>query len=198
MDILFEAEDNATPITEEETHGLKHKWITQRSELNEMEMQGIIAAEKWLASHTPQDVLNESFLRKLHTKMFGSVWSWAGTYRTTERNIGVAPYQIPVKLKGLFDDTHFWIENATYPPQEIAIRFHHKLVWIHPFPNGNGRISRLMADLLIRQIGVNPLFWGKADLVSISATRTQYIKALQKADNGDYSELLDFTSGPVS
>ena len=197
MDILFKAEDNATPITEEETHGLKQKWITQRSELNEMEMEGIVLAEKWLVSHTPKDVLGDTFLRKLHTKMFGSVWSWAGTYRSTERNIGVAPHQIPVKLKNLFDDTHFWIENKTYPLQEIAIRFHHKLVWIHPFPNGNGRISRLMADLLIRQIGGKALFWGSTDLVSISVMRTQYIKALQKADSGDYSALLAFTSGPV-
>lgn len=195
MDSLFEEEGNATPITEEETSGLRQKWITQRSELNEMEMQGIIAAEKWLVNHTPPDVLDESFLRKLHTKMFGSVWGWAGTYRLTERNIGVAPYQIPVKLKSLFDDTHFWIDNTTYPLQEIAVRFHHKLVWIHPFPNGNGRISRLMTDLLVRQIGGSPLFWGSPDLVSISATRTKYIQALQKADNGDYSDLIAFTRG---
>jgi len=197
MDILFEAEDNATPITEEETQGLKQKWITQRSELNEMEMQGILSAEKWLMNNTPTDVLDEAFLRKLHSKMFVSVWGWAGTFRSSERNIGVAPYQISVKLKSLFDDVHFWIDNATYPLHEIAVRFHHKLVWIHPFPNGNGRISRLMADLLIRQIGGKPLFWGSSDLVSISATRSRYIHGLQKADGGDYSDLIAFTCGPV-
>lgn len=196
MDILFEAEDNATPLTEEETQGLKQKWITQRSELNEMEMQGILSAEKWLAGNPPKDVLDESFFRKLHAKMFANVWVWAGSFRTTEKNIGVAPYQIPAKLKGLFDDVRFWVENGTYPLQEIAVRFHHKLVLIHPFPNGNGRISRLMADLLAKQIGGKPLYWGSSDLVSVSATRTRYIHALRKADGGDYSDLIAFMRGP--
>jgi Fic-DOC domain mobile mystery protein B len=197
MDILFEAEDNATPLTEEETQGLKQKWITQRSELNEMEMQGILSAEKWLAGNPSKDVLDESFLRKLHAKMFANVWVWAGAFRTTEKNIGVAPYQIPIKLKDLFDDVRFWVENGTYSLQEIVVRFHHKLVLIHPFPNGNGRISRLMADLLAKQIGGKPLYWGSSDLVSVSATRTRYINALQMADGGDYSDLIAFTCGPV-
>ncbi|HOE08916.1 MAG TPA: mobile mystery protein B, partial [Treponemataceae bacterium] len=195
MDILFEAEDNATPLTEEETQGLKQRWITLRSELNEMEMQGIISAERWLNNNTPDNILEEGFLLKLHKKMFEQVWTWAGTFRTTERNIGVTPYQIPIRIKNLFDDTYFWIENKTYSAHEIAIRFHHKLVWIHPFPNGNGRISRLMADLLRMQLDGKPLFWGASNLTNISSTRTNYIKALQKADRGDYTDLIAFTTG---
>ena len=152
MDPLFEADDNATPLTEEETQGLKQKWVTLRSELNELEMKGILSAESWLSTNTPADILTEKFLRSLHKRMFDSVWTWAGMFRTTERNIGVPPHTIPVKLKNLFDDVHFWIENKTYPFNEIPVRFHHKLVAIHPFPNGNGRVSRLMADLLSRQI----------------------------------------------
>jgi Fic-DOC domain mobile mystery protein B len=193
MDLLFESDDSATPLTEEETQGLKQKWITLRSELNEMEMRGIASAEKWLLRNTPQDILEELFLRKLHKKMFDSVWTWAGSFRTTERNIGVAPDQIPIKLKNLFDDVHFWIEDNAYPGQEISVRFHHKLVFIHPFPNGNGRISRMMADLLSRQMGGAPLFWGSSDLAQISATRTRYIEALRKADQGDYADLIAFT-----
>lgn len=139
-------------------------------------MQGILSAETWLLTHTPSD------------------WTWAGTFRTTERNIGVAPHLIAIKLKNLFEDVRYWIDNATYPVEEIPVRFHHKLVFIHPFPNGNGRISRLMADLLSRQIRGTPLYWGPSDLVEISATRSRYIEALRKADTGDYSALIAFTT----
>src|SRR5574344_2458037 len=142
MDGIFAADDNATPLTEEEKSGLKAKWITLRSELNELEASNIASAMKWLMVSSPKDILNATFLLKLHKKMFGDVWNWAGTFRTTEKNIGVAPYQISVKLQSLFEDTRFWLENKTYSPLEIVVRFHHKLVAIHPFPNVNGRISR--------------------------------------------------------
>ena len=115
-----------------------------------------------------------------------------GKFRKTERNIGVAPYEISSKLKILLDDTNFWIENKIYSEHEIAIRFHHRLVQIHPFPNGNGRISRLMADLIMRKQGKKDLNWGTGNLTEISELRKQYIAALQEADNGDYSKLMEF------
>ena len=133
MDI-FEADDNSTPLTAEEKDGLKLKWITLRSELNEAEARNIAQAQVWLMSNKNKDFCSDTFLRELHKKMFGDVWKWAGTYRTSERNIGVAPYQIPMKLMQLFDDVNFWIENKTYSNREIAVRLHHKLVQIHPFP----------------------------------------------------------------
>ena len=124
--------------------------------------------------------------------MFGGIWKWAGKFRTTERNIGAAPYEIQTKLRLLFDDVNFWIENKTYTDNEIAVRFHHRLVQIHPFPNGNGRISRLTADLLMRKFGNKKLNWGSSNLSEVSALRKQYIESLRNADNGDYSKLLDF------
>ena len=157
MDI-FEADDNSTPLTAEEKNGLKLKWITLRSELNEAEARNIAQAQLWLASNKKKDVCSDTFLRKLHKKMFCDVWIWAGEYRTTERNIGVAPYQIPMKLMQLFDDLNFWIDNKTYSNHEIAVRLHHKLVQIHPFPNGNGRVSRLMADLVLQKLEGKTLY----------------------------------------
>ena len=127
--------------------------------------------------------------------MFRDIWIWAGVFRTTERNIGVVPYEIQPKLRILFDDVRYWIENKTFSQKEIALRFHHRLVQIHPFPNGNGRISRLMADLLMHQFGNNRLNWGSGNLVEISESRKRYIEALQEADKGDYSKLLDFVGG---
>ena len=188
---IFETDDNSTPLTEEEKQQLKAKWITTRAELNELETKGIVDAEIWLLQNK-KDILNETFIKNLHKKIFGDIWKWAGTFRTTERNIGVAPYEIQPKLRILLDDVKFWIDNRTFSPKEIAIRFHHRLVQIHPFPNGNGRISRLMADLLMRQFGLPVLNWGSGSLTEISELRRKYILALQEADNGDYSSLLCF------
>ena len=188
---IFETDDNSTPLTEEENQQLKAKWITTRTELNELETKGIADAEIWLLKNK-KDILNETFIKNLHKKMFGDIWKWAGTFRTTERNVGVAPYEIQPKLKILLDDVRFWIDNRTFSPKEIAIRFHHRLVQIHPFPNGNGRISRLMADLLMKQFGLPVLDWGSGNLTEISELRKKYISALQDADNGDYSSLLNF------
>lgn len=192
MDI-FEADDNSTPLTAEEKNGLKLKWITLRSELNEAEARNIAQAQLWLASNKKKDVCSDTFLRNLHKKMFCDVWIWAGEYRITERNIGVAPYQIPMKLMQLFDDLNFWIDNKTYSNHEIAVRLHHKLVQIHPFPNGNGRVSRLMADLVLRKLEGKTLYWGDTNLVDVSEVRRKYIDALRKADAGDYTDLLNFT-----
>ena len=192
MDI-FEADDNSTPLTAEEKDGLKLKWITLRSELNEAEARNIAQAQIWLMSNKNKDVCSDTFLRELHKRMFGDVWKWAGTYRTSERNIGVVPYQIPIKLMQLFDDVKFWIENKTYSNREIAVRLHHKLVQIHPFPNGNGRISRLMADLVLEKLEGTKFYWGNTNLVNVSEVRSAYIAALRKADAGDYSALMEFT-----
>ncbi|MBR5645113.1 MAG: mobile mystery protein B [Treponema sp.] len=192
MDI-FAADDNSTPLTTEEKNGLKLKWITLRSELNEAEARNIAQAQIWLASNKKKDVCSDSFLRNLHKKMFGDVWVWAGEYRTTERNIGVAPYQISIKIMQLFDDLKFWIDNKTYSNHEIAVRLHHRLVQIHPFPNGKGRVSRLMADLVLQKLDGTSLYWGDTNLVNVSEVRSKYIDALRKADAGDYTELLNFT-----
>ena len=192
MDI-FEADDNSTPLTAEEKDGLKLKWITLRSELNEAEARNIAQAQVWLISNKNKDIFSDTFLRELHKKMFGDVWKWAGTYRNSERNIGVAPFQIPIKLMQLFDDVKFWIENKTYSNREIAVRLHHKLVQIHPFPNGNGRVSRLMADLVLEKLEESKLYWGNTNLVNVSEIRRSYIAALRKADAGDYTDLIEFT-----
>ena len=190
---IFETDDNSTPLTEEEKHGLKAMWITTRAELNEMETKGIAEAEIWLIKNK-KDILTEEFIKSLHKKMFGDIWKWAGNFRTTERNIGVAPYQIQTNLRILLDDIKFWIANKTYPETEIAVRFHHRLVQIHPFPNGNGRLSRLMADLLMKKFGQKALNWGTGNLAEISEIRKNYIKALQLADRGDYCALIDIVS----
>ena len=190
-DHLLEQDDASTPLTHEEREGLIPSYITLRSELNEAEQSNILEAAEW-AFARKRDVLDERFLTNLHQRMFGRVWRWAGQFRTTDRNIGVDPYRIPVDLRQLLDDCRYWIEHDSYPPDEIAARFHHRLVFIHPFPNGNGRHARLATDLLLHNLGRARFSWGQANLVDASETRQRYVAALRAADHHDIGPLLEF------
>ncbi|AMJ61115.1 mobile mystery protein B [Bosea sp. PAMC 26642] len=191
-DPLFEEDDAAnTPLTAEEREQLSPAYITLRHELNEAEQVNISHALRWAMSRK-HNVLDQDFLSDLHRRMFGDVWRWAGQYRTTPRNIGVDAYRIAMDVRQLVDDARYWIEQGTYPPDEIAVRFSHRLVAIHPFPNGNGRLSRLVGDLLARQLGQPVFSWGRTNLIDAGATRADYVEALRAADNHDIDPLLLF------
>jgi Fic-DOC domain mobile mystery protein B len=191
-DPLFDASDDAaTPLTPDERRQLIPTYITARAQLNEAEQVGITGADSW-AFARKRDVLDEKFLLGLHKRMFGKVWRWAGTLRTTERNIGIESYKIRTELRTLLDDVRFWLDHQTYSPDEIAVRFHHRLVWIHPFPNGNGRHARMAADLLVVSLGHPRFTWGSASLVRADETRARYIAALKATDNHDVALLLAF------
>jgi Fic-DOC domain mobile mystery protein B len=188
---LFEEPDDATPLTPEERRELIPAHIAYRSELNEAEQENIARAQDW-ALGRKRDPLTEKFTTDLHRRMLGDVWRWAGKFRKSERNLGIAFYAIPMAVRQLLDDAKAWIEYRTYGPDEIAVRFHHRLVQIHPFPNGNGRHSRLMADLLVMRLGRERLSWGSASLQDACVLRRSYITALQAADNHDIGPLLAF------
>ncbi len=188
---LLAADDGATPLEPEELEGLIPSHITLRGELNEAEQAGIIAADAWAFLRRRQ-VLDEKFLKGLHRRMFGTVWRWAGSFRHSERNIGVAAYRITPDLRHLLDDVRFWIAHDTYPPDEIALRFHHRLVAIHPFPNGNGRHARLATDLLAVSLGQPRFSWGQGNIGSAGDVRRAYIDALRAADRHDLAPLLAF------
>ncbi len=190
-DPLFEFDELGTPLSPEEREGLIPSYITLRRELNEAEQANITAAERWAFSRK-RDVLDEVFLKQLHGRMFGDVWRWAGKYRATGKNIGIDAWQIGMQLRQLLDDIRYWQENRTYVPDEIAVRFHHRLVWIHPFPNGNGRHARLAADLLLKSMGRDRFTWGQGNLVDIGKVRSDYIGALQAADGHEFGPLMAF------
>ena len=193
--VFTEESDDTTCLTAEEREDLIPSWITLRAELNELEALGLVASQKWLLKSKPKEILSEDFIRKLHKKMFGEVWKWAGKFRITEKNIGVAPYDIAFQLKLLLDDLNFWITNKVFAPVEIVARFHHRLVFVHPFPNGNGRLSRAMADLLAERLGEKRSTWGESDLQQMSEIRYRYISALREADCGNYEKLIKFVAG---
>ena len=191
-DPLVPQDDAGTELIPEEREGLIPSYITLRSELNDAEQANIEAAIDWAERRKRGDVLDEEFLKNLHKRMYGKVWKWAGTYRTTGKNIGVDVYRIATDLRQLIENCKFWIANETYPPDELAARFHHRLVQIYCYPNGNGRHARVATNLLLKQTGQDPFSWGNANLVDEDEVRSRYMDALRAADNHEYAPLFAF------
>ena len=190
---MIEDDDGATPLDYDELKGLLLTHITTRGELDLFEMENINQAIIWSGNLKTNDILNIEFICRLHKQMFSNVWKWAGKIRKSKKNIGIPYNQITVELQTLCDDSQAWIEYDTYPPDEFAARFHHRLVFIHPFSNGNGRHARLMADLILEKIFATEVFsWGGESLANYNKTRQEYIRALKMADEHDYSLLLEF------
>jgi Fic-DOC domain mobile mystery protein B len=182
----------ATPLDPDEAEGLIPRHISTQGQLNEWELQNILEGQQWAFSRRRTDLLTTDFMQLLHKRMFGNTWQWAGTIRITEKSIGVAPEYISVRLRELCEDIRVQQEHGSFLALEMAARFHHRLVFIHPFPNGNGRFSRLMTDLLLADIGEEPFTWGEGDLISDGEIRNRYISALREADAKNYGPLLKF------
>lgn len=192
--MIFEEPEGATPLDPDEKQGLKFSHITTRGELNELEQANIEQGLAWVSRRRGGSIFDDAFIRTLHKRLFGDVWSWAGEYRLTEKNIGIDPFQIGMQLRMLLSDARYWSENGVFPPLEAAARFHHRMTQIHPFPNGNGRHARIAADILLEEVYDHPpVAWaGGFDLQADNERRTRYIAALRAADSGDFDPLLDF------
>ena len=191
MPDLFEEPEDATLLTPDERKGLIPADIAYRRELNKAEQDNITRGQEWALARR-RNLMTERFVRDLHRHMLGDVWRWAGKFRTSECNIGIPHYEIPLALRQLLADAAAWTENKAWEPDEIAVRFHHRLVQIHPFPNGNGRHSRLMADLLVMQLGRERFTWGRTSLQDAGDVRRRYIASLKAADNHDIAPLVKF------
>jgi Fic-DOC domain mobile mystery protein B len=190
---LMTTSDGNTPLSAEELEDLIPSLAT-KEELNEWERENILLAREWALKNRSSgiDMVSDEYIRKLHQKMFNETWKWAGKYRKTEKTIGVPFHEIPERLGVLFGNARFWIENSTYPADETAVRFHHGLVFIHPFANGNGRHGRLIADVLAIKLGRSAFSWGSKDLVKQGEARDKYLAAMKPADRGDIQPLLEF------
>lgn len=183
--------EGQTPIEEEEKDELIPLWVENNEDLNKVEQENINRAILFFEKRTPSHlkILEIAFVKELHRKMFEDVWQWAGVFRKTDKNIGIDKTKVITALYNLLNDVTFWIENKTYDSDEICIRCKHRLVSIHPFPNGNGRHARIFADILARSLGKDIFSWG----ASLKKARGRYLSALRKADQGAYSDLLIFS-----
>jgi Fic-DOC domain mobile mystery protein B len=191
MTLRLDYPPGATPLDADELACLIPRHIRTQSELNEWEQLNILQGVSW-ARGQRKNILDEAFIRLLHKKMFGETWSWAGDYRKSDKNFGCDWTRVAVEVHQLLGDVRAQIEYVSYSPDEIAVRFHHRLVFIHPFANGNGRHSRLMADVLVERLGQQAFTWGRKDLAAASDNRRDYIAALQSADARNYTALLAF------
>jgi len=190
-------EERQTPLDPDEKEGLLIPTVSTRGELNEVEQRNIEEAIRWTLERrkrfTVEEILSEQFVMELHKRMYGEVWEWAGSFRNTNKNIGVDKYQIGIELRYLLDDCRHWIENNIYAEDAIAVRFKHRIVSIHCFPNGNGRHSRLIADVIVEKVFGKPVFtWGCQSLIRKSNFRSTYLTALREADNGNVESLIAF------
>lgn len=195
MGLDLDYSEGQTPLDEDEKEGLLIPTITTRGELDEFEQLGVEKAVVWSLRRKPslQQILTEDFIKELHRRMFDDVWQWAGEFRTTNKNLGVDKFSIGIEIRKILDDCRYWIEKKTFSDDEIAVRFSHRIVSIHPFANGNGRHSRLIADILVHY-GLNqPIFsWGSKNLTKKSEARSFYLEALKEADKNNYAPLIDF------
>ncbi len=190
----FPPPPGATPLNKDEAAGLIPTYISTQGELNAVEQENILQAEHWLSrARKPETVLSESFFRQLHKEMFGDVWRWAGSYRNTEKTIGVPWAQVPVAIKNMLENARFQLENKVYSADELAARLHHRAVEIHAFANGNGRHARYLADALLEALHQKKFSWGSAsELGQSSESRNRYIAALKEADKKNLGPLLQF------
>lgn len=188
---LDEFDFGHTPVDPEQISGLRIPMVSSLAQINSLEQANINEVLRWLLTkRSISNLLTESFIRRLHKRMFGQVWKWAGEYRKTDTNIGLKWYLIPTELHLLLADVQYWILNSTYSPIEIAIRFKFRLVTIHCFPNGNGRHARLMADLVMRyQFNLPRFSWGKSLKGDV---RAKYLEAIIMASKGDIKPLIEF------
>lgn len=192
----FDYPAGSTPLDPNEIQGLIPSYISTQAELNSLEQSNILEAQTWALRPTKKNILTDTFLLDLHKRMFKNVWKWAGTYRLTDKSIGVHWQQIAMQVNMLLQDTEYWIENKIYEWDELGARFHHKLVAIHPFPNGNGRHARLATEILLTTHGESIFTWGQkkfaGDLYNTGDLRKEYIAALQEADQRKYARLIAF------
>jgi len=182
----------ATPLDPDEAAGLLPTNIATLDELNAFDEANIADAERWAMARKRPACLTESFIRGLHKRMFGQVWRWAGRYRRSDKNLGAPWSQIPVRVSELCKTAQYWIDQATYGWDELGARFHHRLVSIHPFANGNGRHARLMTEVLLVNHDQLPFSWGRRSLGRPGEARDRYIAALGAADRGSYEALIAF------
>ncbi|MGE3856173.1 MAG: mobile mystery protein B [Dehalococcoidia bacterium] len=190
-DPLVPVGDGHTELPEDDRLGLIPTYIATRGDLFDAEQRNIVQAMLRRQPTTAQ-LLDDKYLRDLHKAMFGDVWEWAGQYRRRDTNIGVDHNRIATDVRSLVEDTKAWVEYNTYAPDELSVRFHHRLVAIHPFPNGNGRHGRIAADCLISSLGRRPFSWGSDLEIGTDELRARYRAALQVADGGDIAEILAF------
>jgi Fic-DOC domain mobile mystery protein B len=192
--LLGGEEDGETPLDPDEVEELIPSWIATRGDLNRAEQEGVTRALASLNQRPPAtaEILSEPFVRRLHLRMFRDVWKWAGRYRLTNKNIGVDSSHIAEEIGKLLGDAAYWVEHETFLRDEIAVRVHHRAVVIHPFVNGNGRHTRLLADLLAESLGGEPFSWGRNLGLEPRSLRAVYIAALRRADDGDLDDLLRF------
>lgn len=183
--------DGHTLVPDDELEHLKLSYIRTRGELNAAEQAGIARVYASRRRPTLDRLLDDLYLRRLHRRMYDQVWDWAGRYRLVDTNIGIDPPQIPAAVRDLVAGAKMWFDGGD--PSVEAVRLYHRLVFIHPFVNGNGRFSRLAAHFAGRALDIEPFTWGASLGLDTTTLRRRHLEALWAADAGDLDPLIVFS-----
>lgn len=185
--------DGSTPLDPDQIRGIKFSHLVNMGELDEVEDLNIQKGLEWLNRQKGDDYLSMEFLCKLHEKLFGDVWKWAGTFRKVEVNLSkIKYYDVGPQLKMFFEDAKLWIEGGRMSWDEISAEMHHRLIAIHPFPNGNGRTTRIYTEYVQKRNKQAVTSWKASLNHDPKERRRVYIKSLQQADKGDFRPLIEF------
>lgn len=187
----FKDRDGQTPLPPELQKGLKLKHIQNMGELDEFEEKNIAEGLVWLKKNN-ENYRQYNFWEKLHKKLFGNVWSWAGKLRDHELDnpYFLLPHHIRPALKTLEDDFEYWLKKREISFNEIAARFHERIETIHPFPNGNGRFGRILVEHFCLKEKAEVPKWGMAIKNDPKLRREKYIDALDEARRTKKYEVL--------
>ena len=141
------------------------------------------------------NTVSERFIRSLNQILMQDIdREWAGKYRNSGVIIGGADHKPPeaLEIPRLMQNLIAWVgdNNKKIHPVELASILHHKLVFIHPFFDGNGRTSRLTMNIILMHSGF-PL------VVILKNDRKRYYSTLSQADKGDYIPFVNFIARAV-
>lgn len=174
--------------------------ILPRSEIIPLEAEGTKRALQYVIKLSEKKAkITSKLIQDIHKKGFGFIFpDWAGKFRTVDVTVGEyePPHfsKIHELIKNLCDDLEERLKHIPLPENEeqflaeiisLLAWFQHRFVWIHPFRDYNGRVARLLTNLLVLNLGL-PVLEIKAET---GADRQRYIKAMKAADKNDYSKL---------
>jgi Fic-DOC domain mobile mystery protein B len=196
-DEITDQPEGATPL--DDISGLLRRDITTRGQLDEAETLNILGAVDWIERGRLRDVFTVDFYERLHSRMYDDVWEWAGDLRSVtgaRPNIGVPPEMVPIELGRVAMEFNWeWQNSDQTNLLPFIAKYHHALVWVHPFNNGNGRWSRLACDVVMKRLAKKPLITWATDTLNVdSGERSQYINALKMADDFDLAPLVEYLS----
>jgi Fic family protein len=174
--------------------------IIPRSKLIPLEIEGIKKAWDFVLKESTKHELaiTPNFFKKIHKIGFGWIFpELGGKFRkidvTVSKHIPPKFYLVPEEMDNFIKDLKVRvkhlpkIDNEEFLDKLISLLAwsHHKFLWIHPFQDYNGRIGRLLTNIILINLNIPPIELRVETIIG----RKKYVEALHLADNHNYIKL---------